>query len=144
MTLKFDLSVRDADEVRDDLERMGERARTPAPVFNRIADLMYAGISRQFGSQGDFGGEPWSKLSAETVERRGDHPALATLRGTFTRRKVLKTKVSVGSAHPLVRIHQGGATEGRRGDLPARPMAVLSTGLTRRLVSMLTEYLVPR
>lgn len=121
-----------------DLRGFAQRASDMRPAMGEVRPLMMEGIRRQFESHGNYLGTPWPALSYETVRRKsreGKSPELMVDQGYLSTSltggpgmvsRVTRTMARVGVQDFVARFHQRGASGGRRGDMPARPVVGIS------------------
>lgn len=137
-----------------DLRGFAERASDMRPAMGEVRPLMIEGIRRQFESHGNYLGTPWPALSAETLRRKsreGKAPELmvddgdlaaALTGGRGMTSRVTRTSSRVAVKDFVARFHQGGATEGRRGDLPARPVVGISDSGKELAMLIIRRFLI--
>jgi hypothetical protein len=134
------------------------RGEDMRPAMERIKVLLIEGHKEQFASKGAFLGTPWPANSLETLARKaregipslggvmvdsGDlEQALAGGKGSRTR--VSRGSVSVGVSLFEALFAQGGASGGRRGDEPARPVLGINEAERQESLGILTDYLLGR
>lgn len=132
----MDIEVTGLDVTNNMLIEAAARGEDVRPAMRRIKALLIEGHKKQFESEGQFLGTPWPEDSPETLARKaregipslggvmedsGDlRQALAGGKGSRTR--VSRGSVSVGVQSIAALFTQGGASGGRRGSQPARPV----------------------
>jgi hypothetical protein len=136
------------------------RGEDMRPAMGEIRELFIAGHRSQFTSRGAFLGTPWARESPETIARksRSTIPSLgrvlvegggleeALSGGAGSRTRVSKGSVSVGVDRSLFRalFAQGGASGGRRGVEPKRPVLGINDLEKNTALRILTDYLLGR
>jgi phage gpG-like protein len=119
-----------------------------SPALRTIADDFREMVAEQFASEGRAGGTPWAELAPSTLRRRRrDGGGILYVTGALLRslvepgarghiEEIDGESLVLGSALPYALFHQTGAGRGfgqpqlssptRRGDLPMRPLIVIS------------------
>lgn len=150
--MKFDFEIDTAGTVAV-LTGLADRAQDLKPAMRSIRDLMVEGHKKNFATQGSFLGQPWPALSAQTTERKArqglpQNPMessgslLRALSGGRGRRtSATKTMARAGVAQYYARFHLAGASGGRKGDLPARPLVGMTSAQVARANSIIRIYL---
>ena len=144
--MNLDVSVKGEARARLHLDDVGDRAKDPKAVLNRIADTLQSDQAANFRGQGSmFGG--WAPNAPATLERKGSsRPLVATGaleqslqkgRGKGKVRRVTKTRVTLGTSLFYGRFHQAGTSRG----VPQRKIVGIRPVRTRLAVKMLERYI---
>jgi hypothetical protein len=134
------------------------RGEDMRPAMERIKVLFIEGHKEQFASKGGFLGTPWPQNSPETLARKAREgvPGLsgamvdsgdleqALSGGKGSRTRVSRGSVSVGVSLFKALFAQGGASGGRRGDEPARPVLGINEAERQESLGILSDYLLGR
>ncbi len=132
-----------------------------SPALRDIADDFREMVAEQFATQGRAGGTPWAELAPSTLRRRRGAGILystgALLRSLIEPgahahvEEISGDSLTLGSSLPYALFHQTGAGRGfgqpflsppaRRGDLPMRPLVVLSGERSEAWVEIVRRHL---
>ncbi len=134
-----------------------------SPALREIADDFREMVAEQFATQGSAGGTPWAELAPSTLRRRRSAGAgILYVTGALFRslvepgarahvEEVGGGSLTLGSSLPYALFHQTGAGRGfgqpvlsgpaRRGDLPMRPLIVISGERSDAWVEIIRQHL---
>lgn len=160
----FDLTCRTNSEALDQsLESFQASLADLSPALREIADDFREMVAEQFATQGRAGGTPWAELASSTLRRRrGAGAGILYLTGALFRslvepgarahvEEIGGASLTLGSSLPYALFHQTGAgrgfgqtalgAPGRRGDLPMRPLIVISGERSDAWVEIVRQHL---
>jgi hypothetical protein len=134
------------------------RGEDMRPAMAQVKELFIGGHKKNFDSRGVFFDKPWPDNSPETVARKGREgvPSLMSVMvaggdleqalagGKGSRSRVSKGSVSVGVSLIAALFSQGGASGGRRGDQPARPVVGVPESERQTALRIITRFLTGR
>lgn len=154
----YGITIEGLPETSAMLQDAAARGEDMRPAMARIKVLFTEGHKANFDSKGTFLGTPWPALSEETEKRKAREgiPALndvlvgsGDLREALSGGKGSRTRVSRGSVSVGVKpfyaiFAQGGASGGRRGVEPKRPVLGITEAEQRESISILTDFLLGR
>ncbi len=160
----FDLTCSTNSEALDRrLESFQTSLADLSPALREIADDFREMVAEQFATQGSAGGTPWAPLAASTLRRRrGAGVGILYVTGALLRslvepgarahiEEIDGGSISLGSSLPYALFHQTGTGRGfgqsvvsapaRRGDLPMRPVIVISGERSDAWVEIVRRHL---
>ncbi len=134
-----------------------------SPALREIADDFREMVAEQFATQGSAGGTSWAQLAPSTLRRRRSAGAgILYLTGALFRslvepgarahvEEISGASLALGSSLPYALFHQTGAGRGfgqpalsmpaRRGDLPMRPLIVISSERSEAWAEIVRQHL---
>lgn len=146
--MRFDIDIRGDEDLVDELDQLGEKAKDLRPAFNRVLKIIVARYRRRFG-----GGGQWAPLSPATVERKsrqGLDPRVMRASGALERaltspgrtsgrtQSVGKSTVRVGVGKRLfyARFQHFGTDH-----IPARPLFGWEFADRKAAINVLDDYI---
>lgn len=148
--MNIDPIVQGEDRAARHIDDIGDRAKDPKPVLNRVADLLQRRQAANFASHGaSLGG--WPPLAASTVAKKRSagqsiEPLVATGalerslqagRGKGKVRRVTKTRVTIGSRIFYGRFAQAGTSRGE----PKRPIVGITNVEAKLATKLIDRYI---
>lgn len=137
------------------LEGIAKRGGDLRPAMILVKAILAKGLAKNVATKGRYFGTPWPALSPATLARKarqGDPSETlnasgrllqALLGGSGRRTRVSRTRVSVGVSGDFFEalFTQAGASKGRRGNQPARPVLGITETEQQAAVAVLQRYL---
>lgn len=128
------------------------------PAMLQIRELFIEGHRKQFSSEGGYLDTPWPGLSPETILRKGREgvpslsrpmvaggdleESLSGGKGSYSR--VSKGSVNVGTSLFYAIFAMAGASGGRKGKEPARPIVGINEAEEDQAMAIMTRHLEGR
>ncbi|WP_367922006.1 phage virion morphogenesis protein [Nocardioides ginsengisoli] len=135
----------------DRLRAVAARASDPSPVINQLPRVFAEHVSKTFATNGASVAKPWHALTPQyrALKAKSGSPHTLVLTGRLKQSfapgapynidRRSKNRLVWGTKAPHARLHQIGSAGGQ---LPARPMLVVTPELRREVRRKVRAYIV--
>lgn len=136
------------------VKRIGERSADPSPAWPRVGSYLSNTSYRQFVTKGSYYGTPWKPLKPDYAHWKLQHGygrTMLVLTGKL-KASLVSRPMSVeeyrgksavfGTDNRLAVFHQYGTHRNGKPVLPARPIVVVTSKISKDIQDIFTEYIL--